>query len=341
MKKIKLICLAAVILMLVILSGCSGTGNGGNRDLTMPDVTGMSRKQALQTLERTGFSDVSTNVDEADTSQAWTVTAQNIEAGTQTASDTPVFLTCNKKCSLYLDVKSASNLVFAKYDIDVRLDGASVGTIANGGYFTYLAKLWDGEHELSFFRKDNESVSVSYTVELDGDMTFSCRVEHGARIELADIATEDNVSGSAIKMPDVTGMILAEGKTVLQEAGFVNVREEPYADIWDDENWRITRQNIPAGSRVDKNTYIQLDCLSLDDFYNFFFTGKDMAEIATMSENLPYTYVITDTSDNDIAESFSQMTPLELKSWVVVRARQYKAEKNIVLLVVEKSDKIH
>ena len=47
--------------------------------------------------------------------------------------------------SVYLDIKSESNILFSTYDISILLDGKEVGTVKNGSYFTLATELNKGE----------------------------------------------------------------------------------------------------------------------------------------------------------------------------------------------------
>ena len=112
-------------------------------------------------------------------------------------------------------------------------------------------------------------------------MTFRCVIAHGSSIELKDIEVIDNIDGSAMKVPDVIGMILSDAETKLKELEFANIKSEGIgADIWDHDNWLVQSQSVTEGSKIDRHEEIVLTCLHLDDYFNDLFTGKTLTKIS-------------------------------------------------------------
>ena len=230
-----------------------------DKKIEMLNVVGMSITEAGNVLSDKGFTNIVSNIDSSASEDKWIVMSQNINSGARVLPDTEIKLFCNKKCQLYIDVKSEGNLLFNKYDMTISLDGQEIGTVANGAVFSQLIEVLDGEHEIVFCKAGSSSPISTKAISVTNDMTFGCDIAHGSdTIELKNIHQEQNADGGALEVIDVTGMVLAEAIDALKEKGFVNVREEPSGEIWDKNGWIVTGQDTEAGTTADKNIQIKL-----------------------------------------------------------------------------------
>lgn len=336
MKRFICICLALSISL--SLCACGGinpsssanslkSANEGDSTIlkiAVLDVVGMTCSDAIQALQEAGFTNVLSNVSSDSDAESWVVTSQSVKAGKVIKSEDKIELTCAKKCKLYVDVKSENNLIFSTYEITVELDGVEIGYIPNGEGFTYLADVLSGDHSLVFFKSGSTSPKCTEKISVSGDMTFSCELAHSSSsIDPKNQKTEDNINGATLEMVDVTGIILSEALTTLGDIGFSNIREEPYSDIWNKKNWIVVKQNLPKGTIADKNEFIELSCISLDDYFSETYVGKNVNEIQKLAAESSFSLTFEDDLWNDMDEAVNEMDEAEKNDWVATKARQY------------------
>lgn len=272
-------------------------------ELECINVVDMTLADAMQLLQDTGFTNISSNATFEDKdANKWIVVSQNITAGQKVSSKDPFHLECKKQCSVYLDLQSDSNLFFDKYDIDVFFDSEKIATIKNGEYYTYLVEVLEGTHVIAVSKTEDSSVTTSEVINIDHDQTFKSVIKHSNDIKFSDKDIIDNIDGATIEIPILEEMILSDAKKVLKDLGFTNVRQEPDSDIWSDSNWTVITQSITAGDRIDKNAYIELTCIKTDDFYNNIFTGLTLADAIKLAKqkNVEISSFIGMDSDADI-----------------------------------------
>ena len=111
-------------------------------------------------------------------------------------------------------------------------------------------------------------------------------------------------------------------KYKLAEKGFVNVREEPYGEIFNRDNWLVTGQGVKAGSEADKNEFIQLDCISLDDYFSQAYTGKTVSEIQEMADKAGFSLIYENEIGEDLTDAIQTMDPEEKENGKVTGAEQ-------------------
>lgn len=231
----------------------------------------------------------------------------------------------NKPFPVYVFLDS--HLIFSKYDVDVSVDGKSVGSVANGANFTYLADVLDGSHEIRFNKAGDTSLSASKSIDMSDNTTFQCVIAHDSdSIDLKEQKVTQDVSGSALKVPNVVGKVLPEAKKEMKDTGFITVSS--YADndsIWTDDNWLVIEQNQEAGKALDKTTEIRLKCIKLDDYFEKEYVGKNLYEITEKAKTSGFSLSIKNQDDySDISVNGKSQEWLE--NWNAVRAYKYESK---------------
>ena len=254
------------------------------------DVTNMGYSEAVDTLSNAGFTNIVSDIDSSAENERWVVVGQSVAAGKEISAGDKIVLSCVKKCYLYLDISSDYNLAFNKYTITISLDGTTLGSVVNGGEFTYLADIDCGEHKIEFVKSDSSSPKQSKTIVLDEDTTYSCKLAHsGFSIDINNEHIENNLNSAFPEVIDVTDMPCSDAKKKLKDAGFINVTTDP-SDISVESSWIVTSQSVEPGTCIDKNDTIQLECISSDDYFADYI-GKNANECEKMSEGTWYTVV--------------------------------------------------
>lgn len=304
--------------------------------ITMINVVGKSLDEAKQLLSEAGFTNVSATTDSNTSDASWVVTEQSIKVGVKTFPEELIELTCTRQSRLYLDIASEMNLMFSTYDIEIELDGQKIGTVSNGEYFSVLYdEIALGKHELVFLNAENNEIKASKTFTVEGDTTFSCELAHNSTsIQIKNAKTADNVDGASLEIPDVVGMVLSDAKSILTKAGFSNVHGEAASSIWVDDNWYVTAQNVSAGEKIDKNTYIQLDCIKLSEYFQNTYVNLTVAQIEPLAKEKGFTIRYENPDGEDITSNVSTMSDDVKGQWKATKARQYGgADKTAVVTI--------
>lgn len=338
MRKTVSIILAALLLCAFAACGSSqsGTTAADNANfIEVPNVQGQTLTDARSTLSDAGFGLVVSNYDGAEIApERILVSAQSPDAGSSADPEKAVTLSCLKKCLVYLDLTSDFNLFLSTYDLEIYFDEQKIGTIPNGEKFSLLIDTLEGNHTLYAYKAGDNNISASQKIDIAKDVTFSSRIIHGGSITFSDIATADGVALASLQVPDVTGMVLEEAKSALSAQGFGNVKEEPYGEIWNTANWLVVDQGIAPGSVVNSNEFLQLDCISLDDYFNTAYSGKTLLEVQELAAGNGFSLTLEDAdSYEDLTAAVSSWTADEQAAWTVSRARQGTGKSAVVYIV--------
>lgn len=249
----------------------------------------------------------------------------------------------NDDCYLYLDLQSEENLMRATYDMDIYLDDEYIGSVENGKFFTSLVEISKGKHELEVCKSGDNSINALKKFKIESDMTLSSVVAHSkSSIEFTKYKTFDSIIGAELEMPFVTGMLLSEAMNEFKGIGFVNVRPEPNDKIWDRDNWLVVNQSEETGSILDKNAYIELECVKLDDYFEDRYVGMTLNEVQLDAEendfSLRYESANKDNK-SDFNSFIKALSEDEKEDWIVEKARQYGgAKRTAVLTLSSKND---
>ena len=334
----KLVLVFSMVVMLCVLNSCGGGettssdsgGGAGKKTAVMIDVTSENLTDALAELNAAGFNNVSSN---ADTDKEWKenrwiVISQSVEAGENYSVNDEIKLTCKKSCLLYLNLTAEYNFLFSTYDMDIYVDDELIGAVQNGKTITKLMQLLEGQYTVMACKSGDNSLKATKQLTITSDITFKSDIAHsGSSIEFKNMETLDSIVGASIKVPKVTGKVLREAMTELQEAGFINVREEPYSDIWDKDNWIVTKQGVESGTEVDQNEFIQLDCIKLDQYFNDNYSGKTLAEVEKAAKKSGFLLkYVSDEDRSDLTDTINSLDDSAKEYWVVVSAEQYTSE---------------
>lgn len=343
----KLLSIGLLVLLISVLVACGsvkGESSGGSpsigkgKKIDMIDVTSKNLTEALAELQKAGFTNIKSNADsdpEWEESR-WVVTEQSVVAGTSFNANEELALTCKKNCRVYLDITSEANLLFNMYDMDVYVGKDKAGTVANGEVLTKQMELLEGEYELIAYKASDNSVKATQNITVAGDMTVKCEIAHGGSINFKNTTISEGIIGASLKVADVTGKILSDAKEELESLGFVNVQEEPRGDIWDRNNWIVTSQSIKAGTEVDKNEKIQLDCIKLDKYLADTYVGKTLAEAESAAKESRFALrYLSSEDDTDLSEKVNALDDEHKAYWSVDSAkRSYDEEYTIKLYLI-------
>lgn len=99
---------------------------------------------------------------------------------------------------LGVDVYYESNLLFAKYDVEVRVDGSTVGDVSQGNSLTQEISLQKGAHEIQFYKKGKNKAYAQSRFSLDEDSRYECSIKsHNSEIDINNERVETMASYNA------------------------------------------------------------------------------------------------------------------------------------------------
>ncbi|MBR3312036.1 MAG: PASTA domain-containing protein [Solobacterium sp.] len=224
--------------------------------------------------------------------------------------------------------------------MEISIDDEELGFVSNGKTFSMLLELEEGEHTLTISKAGNSSKNAKKEINLKGDMTFKCNISHGGSISLKDIETTDDVKGSALVVPDLTGLILSDAEDQLKQIGFDNISDKGIGGtIWNEDNWLVAEQSIEPNTAVDKHQEIILTCQHLNDYFNETFSGKNVSEIQEIADNNWYTVSFQDENEEDMNAIVESMKPEARKEWIATKAKQYKDSEKKALVTIKSTSK--
>lgn len=291
-----------------------------------PNLYNVSLTDALQTLSDKHFVyiDYVSNNDELilDTND-WVVETQNHSEGEYIDKTDTIELVCKKvyyQC--YVDLTFDKNIVMAKYGLDMYLDDEKICNIPHGEVCTYLAKVKEGKHTLTFYKESDKSVYKSQEFEVSTDTTFKANLHtNDTTVEVNEYQLLNSIEGASIEVSDVYGMLLTDALKTLSDAGFINVTTQSNGSIWDKSGWTVTAQSVSAGSSVDKNTEIVLTCVKNVDYMTDVYLAKYVPEVEEIKDaNHNKISYVKYTDGSDMNSDISTMSEDEKKLWYVVQA---------------------
>ena len=353
-KKNKAVQIISLICILVLLFSSCGSPSteekpldntaphvSDGNDLGKIEVSSVLDKrydEAAAILKQAGFTNISAKAsgDVTENPDRWIVLEQSIKPGTKASPNDSIVLTCKRVCSLYLEAKSEYNLLFSKYDMEIYVDNKECGTVKNGDTFAKLVEVIEGEHSLSFYKAGDHSIKATKTINVSSDITFTCELSHGnSSIDMKNIKTENNINKAEIEVIDVTGRVLSEARKMLQELGMSKITEP--SEVWVRGNWLVTGQSIVPGAIVDSQTEIKLECISLDDYFNAEYAGKNVNEIQTLAKKAGFNLKFASSkSGAEIDDIISKLSETDKQLWIAERARQYGgADKTAYVFLIE------
>jgi len=297
--------------------------------------TNLILPEAIAAFEDAGFKNISSNAAEDPEwpEERWIVTEQNVATGDKIKAEDPIVLTCKKMCNLYLDISSKSNLFFDTYDIDIYIDDEKIGTVANGDGFGGMVELMEGSHILTAYNTEDNNVSASQNLDIKGDMSFKCILEHGSEITFHEIEILNEISsGASLEVPDVNGMVLSNAETALSEAGFKNIESFAENDsIWDSSNWIVINQSLQPGDQVDQYELLRLECVKAEVFLGEKYVGLTLldAEKAAIKDGYTIEFY-NEEAYEDITSTIQKETDEKKALWDVKSIDVYDIDKGII-----------
>ncbi|MBR3341694.1 MAG: Ig-like domain-containing protein [Clostridiales bacterium] len=131
---------------------------------------------------------------------------------------------------------------------------------------------------------------------------------------------------------DVTGMALSDAMFTLEDAGFTNLRGEPYDDIKDKDDWIVTAQSAAPGSTIKSSDLIQLDCTEFDDYVDTVYTGKNIIYIQKLADKSGFDIKYQDSSANEL--DLSSLNDDVKKNVIASSACQYNETSKTAVVTV-------
>lgn len=262
-QKIKYIVSAfSIMLSLFVVAGCSGKSDKNNisskkavvKDINVSCVSdeyaGKEYYDVVSELESEGFTNISTKEIEdlkaSDEEKLNTVENVSIDGKTDFSegdsfkSDVKVVVEYHgyAKCEVKLHVNFIPNLLFSKYDVELKFDGMSEGNIKHGKDADFELSVDPGEYTVEFVSADSSSVTGETKLKVTGNVNVSYKIScYSDEITVENEYTEnlDQVGESDIMMPSDASEYnyknYKEVESTIKDLGFTNISTEILYDI--------------------------------------------------------------------------------------------------------------
>ncbi len=238
-----------------------------------------------------------------------TQTTQNLSNPTQEDNNNSVATSTSSQenVTLFIDITNDANLVFAKYDINIYLDGTIIGSVKNGTLLTKSMDTFTGKHTLKLVSASDTKIFTEKEFSISKDSTLKCTLKaHESKIELLKGEIIDGLQGAEITMPDTFGKMLPEAKKALQAADLkkITVKTNTNESVVMDSNWIVFEQSIKAGEIIDKGTEIVLTCGRISDFVGKYISSSSVKDVVDITNKLGFTVDFIDEA-NGLTVSFN------------------------------------
>ena len=170
---------------------------------------------------------------------------------------------------LYFDITFRENLLFDKYDVELYLDNEQVGELKYAVSFTCMTSAIPGKHTVIFYKSGNHDVFGLKEITIEEDCSFRGMIQtEGKKITIIESELEASLSGSSIRVEDMSNMFLTDAIKILESAGFKNIvyKSDSGSEIKKLSNWIVISQNVAPGEQHDQNDEILLTCQKIDSF---------------------------------------------------------------------------
>ena len=121
-----------------------------------------------------------------------------------------------------------ANFLFSRYNVDLYLNGAKLGTLPHGKDYTATFDTAAESNTLSFFKSDNQSVNGKIDFEINGNATIKCSIScYRDRIDIRDVKIE--IEEPAIKTePEIAESPTEETAQNLNEINTIDFIDAPF-----------------------------------------------------------------------------------------------------------------
>ena len=167
---------------------------------------------------------------------------------------------------VYFMISSDANLVFSRYDIQIELDGESLGVVSNGNMFEQGIYLTGGSHSLTAYKTDDAALNDVYTFDVSSNQVFTAKIRHERdNVEFYDIELSDGIDTIEGTVPNVVNLSLSDALKLLENNGFASVVVyEGTEKVWTNENDYIVIEQSISPETIHKKSdeltlYVQKD----------------------------------------------------------------------------------
>lgn len=241
---------------------------------------------------------------------------------------------------LHLAIDYDSNLLFAIYDVEVLIDGESVGSISQGNQLVKDVQAAQGKHTLAFQKKGSSSTHADIVIDMTAESYYACTLkahsseidianevfeastEHDARVaaETADrerqeaqqAAAEEEEKHAAAELDGCVGKKASAAKKIAQDQGYS-------VSFLDSDAWDVTDFYGAAAkgaavrkakvTRVDAREFLGSKSVDFTLDYTFptedSLKGKELSEACTLLEKHGIGYrIVGATTGDDLTSAY-------------------------------------
>lgn len=286
------------------------------------DLVGLSLPDALQKLEDMHFVNIDYVPNDSNqivANEDWVVESQNVTAGTLLDKTAPIELVCDKVYFMcYVDLTFDSNLVMARYGLDMYIDDEMICNIPHGTAYDNLIRLKEGDHSITFYKDKDNNVFATKNFKLDADYTINANLHTNDKdIEINDYNYIAGVKGAYIEVCEVKGMFLDDAITALGNAGVGYISINASDSTTNRSQWIVVEQSAKAGELIGKDDSVTLTCKFNTDYLTDVYLSKTVDVIienaAEYNNTVKYMRFI---DKSDMTSKVNSMSSADKMNWV-------------------------
>lgn len=214
------------------------------------EYLGLNFYDVMSELEGAGFTEIETevikDVDLSSTMENGYVESVTIDGSssfdknTVFANDSKVIISYHtlKECKVKIHIDFVGNLIFSKYDVEMRIDDNLQETLSHGQDGDYEYELTVGEHKLTFLNAEDSSIKGETVIKVKGDLKASYKIScHSGEIGVetqyvdADVPLQENQVKVTKSASDYSMQNYEDVVSEMKKMGFENIETKAIYDI--------------------------------------------------------------------------------------------------------------
>ena len=282
--------------------------------LEMPDVTGMLMTDAKTELAEMGFTNVKGSYpssEEKINTNNWLVEAQSVPAGTALESNQKVTLTGSNLDEYF---NSTYSKLFLQDALALEAD------------LGFEIEYYDADTKASIASSDiPASDTAKWSID-SADQNGSAR----------KIRMYIRYRGDQIKVPDVTGLVLGDANSALEDAGFTNTSflYDKGSKFTNYDEWYVVSQDTASGGTAYSNDLFTLHVENISKYFNKCYQDLNLKEALAKGTDLGFDIVYQNAeTGKEIKKSTIPSSSQE--EWYVMSAEQKGSDKILVWNISE------
>ena len=218
--------------------------------ISSADCLGKNYSTVVNQLEAAGFNNISVEErNDLDTDKAdlnGSIIDITIDGnkefiqGQEADKSVNIKITCHalKKCNATINIDFVSNLLFSRYDVEMKLDGEEQAVLKHGEDENLKVSICPGSHTITFEKVDSSDVNGTITIEVKGESVVGLKISCSHDdVDVKTVFVEDRgllKEGQSMISGDISGLKgtnYSDIEKLFKSFGFTNITSKPVYDV--------------------------------------------------------------------------------------------------------------